>query len=869
MFRVPLLSRESSLLLTPRWGGAISLSLALWLLAGLIPLLLIIWLYRHELRLVSRCTAGSLLILRFLVLGLVWALVCLQPMVAHSATEEVSGRVLFALDCSDSMEIADPQRPRVEKLRLARALHLAHDLCSDGELDDWIRLYEEKGGPLWDKPASQTRHQAHDEVCRRVDQLTRLQVAQRILSDDGLRLVQGVGAHHQVELLGFAHDVWGVEAGKLEQLLAPVTSEAGQPGDMAAKPHSSLVTSFTDLRLPLERALERSGDDRGGLLGVILLTDGQHNWGNSPEPRALELGERGVPIYPIALGARQAPPDIAVTAVKAPASVFQGVEVPVEARIKVSGLPAQDLVVELQVPGQLPVEVHIQHDGSDRYHSVHFQARLDKVGSQALTVSARSVPGEIRSDNNNRPVVIHVADDQAKVLLIEGDARWEYHYLVNALARDRTVQVSSVVFTQPRLGKVSEEDLERAGNPRLTMPTDPDALARYDCIVLGDVSPEQLSLAERRRLEKYVADRGGTLVVLAGKRFMPLAFAAEREPLRSLLPLEEPQTVHPEKGFALTLTSEGKLTPFLQMEPTPAENESRWTRFPHHYWGVTGRAKPAATALAFIQPEEGGPGKRDSSALEKTNSLLLRQNYGFGRVLFIGLESTWRWRFKTGDTYHHRFWGQVVRWATADKPLVVGNDHVRFGTRDAVHRSGQEVDLVVRLGESVAGLRPNALAGARIFREIRASQDELVAILPLSRRDAQPQVLEGRIRDLPPARYGVELAIPDLGDKVLGPLRADGKPGRLRAPFTVSPPEGEEMNELATNWPLLEELAAKSGGRVFTPENVTELAELLTRQALGHEQYTEQRLWQWWMTLVFLLVLLTVEWVARKWAGLP
>src|SRR5207237_4930739 len=140
------------------------------------------------------------------------------------------------------------------------------------------------------------------------------------------------------------------------------------------------------------------------------------------------------------------------------------------------------------------------------------------VGTQTLTVTARPVPGETCSDNNSRPVVINVADDKAKVLLVDGEARWEYHYLANALLRDRTVQLQSVVLAQPRLGRVAEDDLQRTGNPRLTLPGEPDAFAAYDAIVLGDTSPEQLPAIERVRLERYVADRGGTLVIVAGQR---------------------------------------------------------------------------------------------------------------------------------------------------------------------------------------------------------------------------------------------------------------------------------------------------------------------------------------------------------------
>ena len=60
--------------------------------------------------------------------------------------------------------------------------------------------------------------------------------------------------------------------------------------------------------------------------------------------------------------------------------------------------------------------------------------------------------------------------------------------------------------------------------------------------------------------------------------------------------------------------------------------------------------------------------------------------------------------------------------------------------------------------------------------------------MPLGKRPAQPRVLEGQLRDLPPGRYAVELAIPDLADKLKD---KDGKP--LRA--TVHRPAAGEQGD--------------------------------------------------------------------------
>src|SRR5205823_15241 len=157
----------------------------------------------------------------------------------------------------------------------------------------------------------------------------------------------------------------------------------------------------------------------------------------------------------------------------------------------------------------------------------------------------------------------------------------------------------------------------------------------------------------------------------------------------------------------------------------------------------------------------------DPGASAKDHALIARQNYGFGRVLFVGLDSTWRWRFKTGDTYHHRFWGQVIRWAASDTPLLTGNEFVRFGPRKPVVEQGGEVDIGVRFSERAKGLPPGAGAAVRIVRTRDGQPDEPAGQVNLQRIEARPREMQAKLRDLPPARYVAELLIPDLSDQLV------------------------------------------------------------------------------------------------------
>jgi hypothetical protein len=883
MFLLKLPFDLGDLLLTPPWPGLPPAArAALTAAVCLLPLALILWLYRSELRLVSRLTAGALLSLRLAVLVLILLLVCLQPVYARTRTHTLPGRVLVAVDCSESMHVADPQRSPADKLRLARALRLAEGLCPDELLAGWIADYEQHGGPRWLRPDEKPgdaarrseleaqRRKLHDEVCARVDRLTRAEEARRVLSDDGIRLLSALAAAgHTVELVGFHRDAWQVPADRFAELF---DVPAGGKDDKAG-----VDAGYTDLRLPLARTEERlAAVGQGEVLGVVLLSDGQHNTGPSPAEAARKLGERHLPVYPVALGDRRPPPDAALVAVAAPPAVFKDVEVPVEVRFKVAGLPAQDVRVELRrtgKDGKLLASRTVRHDGKDRSYAETFPVLMDEAGTVGLEASVRPLPPgtrETRTDNNTRSTSIIVADDKARVLLIDGEARWEYHYLAAALRRDPTVQLETVVFDQPRLDRSrSPEELRAMGCPAERLPAGADALTSFDCIIVGDVSPAQLPPADRARLEKYVADRGGTLVVVAGKRSMPLAFAeaedaGEPDPLRKLLPVERPGVAASGDGFPVTLTREGRETKFMEMDPDPARSEAVWAGLQRHHWGVFGRAKPGATVLATPGPSAPGKGGRE-------DALIAWQPYGFGRVLFVGLDSTWRWRFKVGDLYHHTFWGAAVRWAASDKPLMAGNEYVRFGTPQPVFAPEDEVRISARFSERLGPVKPDLIAGARIlWTDGGPGKERQVALVPLARREAQPRVLEGRIAGLPPGEYEVELNIPDLADKLRPAAPAPGRPSPpMRARFRVRPPQGPELTDLETRWPLLEEIAARSGGKVFAADEAAGLVDLLTRKAISHVEHHEQKLWQWWAVLVVVVGLLSLEWAGRKLAGLP
>ncbi len=553
-------------------------------------------------------------------------------------------------------------------------------------------------------------------------------------------------------------------------------------------------------------------------------------------------------------------------------------------------MEAGDIVVELfdsKNKNKEPLRKTIHHPGGTIDYPLEYMTALSEEGTHKLTVKVQPVKGLKESALLERSAETQVVKDQADVLVIDGEARWEYHYLTVALGRDKLIkEVRGVVFEQPRIERVTETELQRTNWPALKLPEDPAVLTGFDCIVLGDVPPDKLrtvrltdrSLAllrtaeippdlmkkidslkgrefedrkkfaeelgrsfdmeERKKyldavldlpltaldhLQAYVRDAGGTLVIVAGKQSMPLGYkkdvdATRPDPLAALLPITEPHIVNSRQGFPVTLTSEGRLNPLLQLSDKASDDDPNrdfrperdiWAELPPHYWAVVGKKKPAATTLAYYpgergeqpaeKPKEGNPKAVESKkAQQEANSLIAWHTFGRGPVLYVGLDSTWRWRYKVGDQHHHRFWGQLVRWAVNDKLLPGGSGKIRFGTPEPTYETGKdkEIDVRLRLDKSLPVPDAKTTVTARILRVLDGDKTAQASVVTLSPHVGQPRTLEGKVRDLEPGTYKIEIDFGNLGTKLGSELDAAAL-NKKAAEFIVGSPSNDEKGEMA------------------------------------------------------------------------
>jgi len=835
-----------------------NLELSIWSvgcgLAVVSAFVLILVLMRYERRLVPWRTGWALLFLRFATLAVVF-LTLMQPILRWVNDEEEKGRILIAFDLSRSMAASDPHAARAEKLRWAKAMGMIGNDVINEKLDRWIADLERGSEPVWvdaeetNNPKrraklEKTRKEMIEEIFQQIDGISRRDLALNLLMQGKHPLFQRLSEIADLEVVVFA--------GETES-----SGEKTLPG-MIQSPPQSLVTDVTDLSQALNPT--DSGENRSKLLGVILFSDGRDNSGRDLVSSAARLKQLSAPVYPVLLGSVLKPKDIFVSNLNFPATVFKDDKPILKAAVSTVGFLGEEITVHLDREGKETVTKKIVPQQDEVF--MEFELDATEIGRKEYSIRAEVLQGETRDDNNTKEFAISVVDDKVRVLMLEGEARWEFRFIDNAFFRDDRVISKRVVYRQPYLGILEDSFFpSKLKLPQNAADPKESPFAEPDMVIVGDIAPSDLSEEGWKLLEKFVSEAGGTLVLQAGKRFLPRAYNSHI--LDAMLPItnlkelniggESAMKSPRERGFHLRLTPDGLREEMFQFDVDPNKNRAIWSQLPGHLWGMVGEAKPAATVLAYAMQSH----KKIDLQEERRSAVIVRQQYGFGQVVWIGIDSTWRWRHRTGDKYHHRFWGQLGRWAASHKALA-GNEHVKFGPERTDIEVGEDAVMRARWTGQFLKAHPRLKAEVHILR-VDADRLQPFSVISLKPEKGRPFTHLGRAFSLPEGKYQLKLVAPDgslPGPDIVAPLY-------VRERLTT-----ETMN-LTANRQLMTQIAQISRGKLFLPDEIEHLPEQFQKPERQLKVGDEIELWDHWLVMVLFFGLLMTEWVVRRLNGLP
>jgi len=580
---------------------------------------------------------------------------------------------------------------------------------------------------------------------------------------------------------------------------------------------------------------------------ILFLTDAQTTRGESLSEVAALAGRKGVPIYPIGVGDDRPPLDLALSDLLVDDVVFVEDVVRFQGKLSSQGFEGEPITIRLfESPADqaesdgrevASVTVPAPPDGQSRpFELVH---QPQEVGRYRYRLVAEEQPREDQAENNRLARVISVREDKLKVLLVDGQPRYEYRYLKTFLER-RPESVELEVVLQSADPEYSAQDYAALPNFPTASAGD-EGLFSYDVVILGDADPLYFSASQIEALARFVTEEGGGLIFSAGAYFNPLSY--QGTPLEPIVPVRLEGAVNPlNRGdyvepFRLRLTSEGRASPIFRLDPSGSAGPEILETLPEHYWYFEApQPQPAAFVLAEHPTAEGVDG---------AVPLVAYQFIGAGKSMFLGVDDTWRWRIGVGDRYFGRFWIQTLRFMARsrlnrDRPAELTVDR-------AVYRHDQPV--LVRLRFRNAGLAP---ASGEVTVELEREGREPERLTLRSAGDA-PEQFEGILPSARPGTYVV---------RMLPPPVLDGEPPT--AEFRVEPP-ADELDRVQLDRAELVRTADRSGGVAYSIlETETLLDDLPPARKVPLDTDPPIPLWNDGRLLALFLGLLTTEWVMRK-----
>ena len=647
----------------------------------------------------------------------------------------------------------------------------------------------------------------------------------------------------------------------------------------------------TDLARALEKARKDTPLDQ--LSGVLVIGDGRHNAEGDVEKAVRQLGGAGVPVSSLVVGSSRSPVDASVIDVESAPTVLVDDQFVVNARVKLTGMNGRSVRVKLVRDGETIDEQTLSVVQDELVQTVRFNDVPAEEGLRIYQVmiepiQADAVEAEAFNSNNQREVRVSVTDDRTQVLIVEGRPRWEYRYLRTLLAgRDTSVQLQTVLLRPDQLADVVDLPQIHASVSRADeeieatlLPASQEEWFKFDVVVLGDVSPQMLGAETLEILDSFVNRRGGALVVVAGRFFMPHAFDGTL--LADLLPhtfegSAEPVAPPADEPYQLALTRVGYRHSITQQGESYEENREFWESVPPLYWRhqIT-ETKPGAVVLAYARtesaaaeevepvenesPEQAEQRQLQQQQYERDNALLTIQKLGAGRVMMLNTDRTWRLRYRTGDRFHHKLWGQVLRWAEAEK-LQAGTGLVRLGTNKTVYEAGEALTVTARITDTYTAPVEDEKAMVRIYQDDRLVLSELLKQIPDSNGMYRVSIdhLSGE------GEFRVVLDSPEA-KRVLAGEGVDEVETRI----SLLPAEinSQELNETRVDLVNMARWGSLSGGAVYDAARIPNVLDTFGTGTLNYKEEIRRTIWDSWILLTLLIVVVTVEWCVRKRGGL-
>ncbi|MCA8951373.1 MAG: VWA domain-containing protein [Planctomycetes bacterium] len=685
----------------------------------------------------------------------------------------------------------------------------------------------------------------------------RIELVKALLAHDDGALVRELGRRNVPQLYAFAGSIENLP------LQAPPTPPAGTEADPAAPPPLPRLDltqlgadgRFTNLGGSLRTALDKSRSSE--IAAVVIVSDGRRNAGPQGAEVARLLAQRKIPhTFVLGVGDPSETQTVELSRFEAPEKVFQKDEFQMSANVSSQGYDPTTVTVRLLRSGETGGESEVASQqveiGGDRTEvPVEWRGLTSDTSGRFVYRAVVEPPdGEPpAAERHSKLAMVEVLEERARVLLIAGASVFEYQMLRNTLIRDKTIDVSC--WVQNADPKFPQDGNEAVRIDQL--PEERQQFDVYDVVILVDPNQEQLTASFCDQLAQHVVEGGCGLWWVCGEKFTLNALRpdATTRPLAELLPVVPDIDFAERKMLNLGLSfprawpyelapdgADGVAAKVSRIVDDKSERRIVWSRLPgFHFWFPVKGLKPAATSV--VESSNPDPKfRRDGRGMP----MLAMQNVGAGRVLWLGTDESYRWRSIFMSAYE-RFWVNGIRYLFEGR-IFAGNSRLRLTA------NAEKIDLgdaiLISADVKDEALQPWIEESFEVVVEREGHESENVKLVPVESL---------------PGSYEKQLRPTALGTYRVRPVRKIGKNTELTFQVVAAQIEREGPMDRAE----LAAIAAAPGGELFdTPAALLAALDQVPSRSATDTFRTPHALWDGWATIVFLIVVLSIEWILRK-----
>ena len=569
--------------------------------------------------------------------------------------------------------------------------------------------------------------------------------------------------------------------------------------------------------------------------GAVLLSDGGDNSGGIEAATISALRSREIPVQTVGFGPEQVPNDIEINDATVAPRAMQNSRLSATVALHQSGFSGRKVALSVHDGDKLLAsrEITLASDGKVQTEALPFNA--GPAGVKSLRFSIDALSGETNTQNNAVTRELDVTQGKRKILYVEGEPRWEYKFIRRAEDDDPNVQLISMLRTTQnkiyRQGITSPDELTDG------FPSTADALFQYQAIIIGSIEAGYFTPGQQELMREFVDRRGGGILFLGGRSALAAGIwqgSAVADLLPVILPTSK-DTFRRDPAYPI-LTQAGGDSMITRLDDDPQKNAERWKKLPYMMdYQDAGTIKPGAAVLLQMRADG------------RTLPLLVTENYGRGRTAVMATGGSWRWQMlmPLGDTSYVTFWQQLLRWmiqdtpgqvvASVPNPMLYDNGHIVISAdvRDKTYTPAPDAQVQAHV------MGPNGFSST----------------VDLEPTPNSPGVFQADFTADQPGSYIAEITAQRAGQEL----------GSDTVPFQRLDGVAENFHT-EQNRPLLEELASQTGGKYWTPSELSKLPAEIPYSSAGITMRDTKELWD--MPIIFFLVILLrfSEWfLRRKW----